>query len=64
VVGLADIHARSQAQCLLGSDKMSFTIPFSMLPELEQNVWGSFLEGQTWKDLSNSDNKESISHVI
>ncbi len=64
VVGLADIHARSQAQCLLGSDKMSFTIPFSMLPELEQNVWGSFLEGQTWKDLSSSDSKESISHVI
>lgn len=63
VVGLADIQGRSKTQCLLGSDKMSFTIPYAMLSELEQNIWGSFLEGQAWKELSDSE-PQKVSHVI
>jgi len=51
VVGLTDISARKYTASILGKDKLTFTVPYRMFLEMENNVEGSFLEGDTWKSL-------------
>jgi uncharacterized protein (DUF169 family) len=51
LVGLTDISARNFLKSQKASDKMTFTVPFRRLLEMEGNVAGSFLESQTWADL-------------
>lgn len=51
VVGLTDISARKYVRNLLGSEYLSFAMPWEMFLEMEGNVEGSFLEGHTWQSL-------------
>jgi uncharacterized protein (DUF169 family) len=51
VLGLSDISARVAIKRLLKDDVMSFAVPFRLFQEMEENVPGSFLERNTWKDL-------------
>jgi hypothetical protein len=51
VVGLTDISARLYLKKHLGSDVMSFAVPWKMFLEMEGNVSGSFLDRKTWKRL-------------
>ena len=51
LIGLTDISARNYLKRQKASDKMTFTIPFRRLGEMEANVAGSFLEGKTWADV-------------
>jgi len=44
LIGLTDISARRNLKGQNASDKMTFTIPFRRLLEMEENVAGSFLE--------------------
>ncbi len=54
VIGLTDIHARKEVRKLLGKDKLTFSVPYSLYVEMEKNVPGSFLESDEWKELRNS----------
>ncbi len=52
VVGLTDLSARVYAKKQLGGPHyMTFTAPFDLYEEMEQNVPGSFLERPTWQNL-------------
>lgn len=51
LIGLTDISARNYLKAQDASDKMSFTVPYRRLLEMEANVAGSFLEGDTWNEL-------------
>jgi uncharacterized protein (DUF169 family) len=51
VLGLSDISARVAIKRLLKEDFMSFAVPFRLFQEMEENVVGSFLERNTWKNL-------------
>lgn len=52
VVGLVDITARVAIKRQLKDDLMSFAVPFVMFQEMEANVPGSFLERNTWRELT------------
>jgi len=54
VVGLTDLFARKSIRKQLGDDVMTFTVPFRMFKEMEENVEGSFLQEETWKNLVNT----------
>jgi len=54
VVGLTDISARKNVRKLLGSEYLSFAMPWKMFLEMESNVGGSFLERPTWQSLQDS----------
>lgn len=54
VVGLTDLSARRAVRKLLGKDKLTFSVPYSLYQEMEANVTGSFLEMDLWKELRNS----------
>jgi uncharacterized protein (DUF169 family) len=51
IVGLTDITARRYLGKLLGTDKLTFTVPLARFREMEENVAGSFLDGEVWRDL-------------
>lgn len=52
VVGLTDLSARVYVRKQLEeSNLMTFTAPFSLFEEMEQNVSGSFLERHTWQSI-------------
>ncbi len=51
LVGLTDLSARQNLKTALGSDKMSFTMPFQRFLQMEASVPGSFLESATWRSL-------------
>lgn len=51
VVGLTDISARKAVRKLLGSEYLSFAVPWKMFLEMEEQVEGSFLQRPTWKSL-------------
>ena len=52
VVGLTDLSARVYVRKQLGeSHLMTFSVPFNLYDEMEQNVPGSFLERHTWQSL-------------
>lgn len=48
LIGLTDISARKYLKGQGGVDKLTVTIPFKRLCQMESNVAGSFLEGGTW----------------
>ncbi|MFA5321751.1 MAG: DUF169 domain-containing protein [Smithella sp.] len=57
VVGLTDLSARVYVRKQLGDPNlMTFSAPFALFEEMEQNVPGSFLERHTWQSLL-SENK-------
>ena len=51
VVGLTDLSARVPIRRQLGDNLMTFTVPFAMFQEMEENVEGSFLQRSTWQKL-------------
>lgn len=52
VMGLTDLSARVYVRKQLGdSHFMTFTAPFALFEEMEQDVPGSFLERHTWQSL-------------
>ncbi len=52
VVGLTDLSARVYVRKQLGDPHfMTFSVPFALFEEMEQNVPGSFLERHTWQSL-------------
>ncbi len=52
VVGLTDLSARVYIRKQLGdANLMTFSAPFALFEEMEQNVPGSFLERHTWQSL-------------
>lgn len=56
VVGLTDLSARVYVRKQLGDPRfMTFTAPFALFEEMEQNVPGSFLERHTWHSLETGD---------
>ncbi|MGL5512359.1 MAG: DUF169 domain-containing protein, partial [Sporomusa sp.] len=44
VVGMTDISARP----VIDADLLSFSVPFAMFTEMEDNVPGSFLDKHAW----------------
>lgn len=48
VVGMLDISARP----FIDADLLSFSIPFSMFREMEDNIAGSFLDKHAWKKIA------------
>lgn len=52
VIGLTDISARKNIKKQMGEDLLTFSIPFQMFLEMENNVDGSFLQRPTWLSLS------------
>jgi len=52
VVGLTDISARVYIRKLLSDNLMSFAMPLALFEEMEANVEGSFLQRQTWNNLT------------
>lgn len=48
LIGLIDISARSKLKAQGCADKLTFTVPFQRLCEMEANVEGSFLQSGTW----------------
>jgi len=55
VVGLTDLSARKAVRTTLGKDVLTFSIPLALYLEMEQNVSGSFLELDLWKELRGSE---------
>jgi len=52
IVGLTDISARKNLRNQLGKDLFTFSLPWKMFLELENQVDGSFLEKNTWQSLT------------
>ena len=48
LIGLTDISARKYLKGQGCADKLTFTVPFRRLRQMESNVEGSFLQGNTW----------------
>jgi hypothetical protein len=53
VVGMTDLSARLNVRTSLGANILSFTMPWPMFRQMEQNVDGSFLQRHTWQALCN-----------
>ena len=49
---MMDIYSRVKVKRQLKSDVLSFAVPYGLFLEMEANVSGSFLEGSTWKELT------------
>ena len=52
IVGLTDLSARTYVARQLGHNLMTFAVPLAMFEEMEANVPGSFLERDTWRELT------------
>jgi hypothetical protein len=52
IVGLMDISARKYLRAQAGAHTVSFTMPYRRFREMEANVAGSFLEEETWRELT------------
>jgi len=55
VVGLTDLSARNNLKRQLERNVFTFSVPWQMFKEMEENVYGSFLEKQTWRSLKEPD---------
>jgi len=51
LIGLTDISARKNVRATLGENALSFTAPWPLFREMENNVDGSFLQRETWRAL-------------
>lgn len=56
LIGMTDISARKNVRATLGENALSFTAPWPLFQEMEEDVPSSFLQRDTW--LSLQDNKE------
>lgn len=54
LIGMTDISARKNVRATLGEHALSFTAPWPLFQEMEQNVEGSFLQRPTWLALQQS----------
>lgn len=54
VVGLADMSARHTLRRLLGTDLLSFSVPWALFSEMEGNAGESFLSRPLWARLAES----------
>jgi hypothetical protein len=54
LVGMTDITVRKHVRATLGEHALSFTAPWPLFQEMEQNVEGSFLQRSTWGALQKS----------
>ncbi len=54
VVGLTDLAARMQVRKVLGKDVLTFSVPYSLYRQMEQDAADSFLALDLWKGLRNS----------
>ena len=54
LVGMIDISARKHVRATLGEHALSFTAPWPLFLEMEENVAGSFLQRATWQSLQQS----------
>jgi hypothetical protein len=54
LVGMIDILARKHVRATLGEHVLSFTAPWPLFREMEENVAGSFLQQATWRSLQQS----------
>lgn len=54
LVGMMDIAARKHVRATLGQHALSFTAPWPLYLEMEDNVEGSFLQRSTWRALQKS----------
>lgn len=50
VIGLTDISARNTVRAVLGRNIMSFTAPWPVFLKMEENVDGSFLQRESWRE--------------
>ena len=51
VIGMTDPSARVATKKILGTDILTFAVPWSRYREFEEDVVGSFLETAQWRDL-------------
>ena len=51
LVGLTDLSARLNVRASVGANVLSFTMPWPLFLQMEQNVDGSFLQRRTWQEL-------------
>ncbi len=51
IIGLTDISARKNTMRMLGHDLLTFSVPLKMFIEMEENVEGSFLERNSWREV-------------
>ena len=56
VLGLTDLSARNNLKKSLDRNVFSFTVPWRMFKEMEDNVEGSFLQRKTWTSLRENGN--------
>ncbi len=49
VIGLVDLSARKTVRKQIGRDCMTFSVPFEMFKEMEENVEDSFLGKEEWQ---------------
>lgn len=60
VIGLTDISARKYVKKQLEDNLLTFTVPFKMFLEMEENVEGSFLKRNVWQSLIEKDSEKLI----
>ncbi len=53
VIGMTDPSARVATKKVLGTDVLTFAVPWSRYLEFEEDVAGSFLETGEWRELMN-----------
>lgn len=51
VIGLTDLSARKITNRAVGKDILSFSVPYAMFREMEENADGSFLHRDTWAEV-------------
>jgi hypothetical protein len=51
LVGLTDLSARLNVRASVGRNVLTFTMPWRMFLQMEQNVDGSFLQRRTWQQI-------------
>jgi len=51
IVGMTDISARANVKKLLGRDVLTFSMPWALYREMEENAQGSFFERPVWQGL-------------
>jgi uncharacterized protein (DUF169 family) len=54
VVGLTDLSARKAVRPVLGKDVLTFSVPFALYLQMEEDVSASCLELDLWKELRDS----------
>jgi uncharacterized protein (DUF169 family) len=59
VAGLVDLSARLNLRKQMGENVFTFSVPFAMYEEMEENVKGSFLERPTWQNLLQVDKEQT-----